>query len=194
MSSNTYSQIPNWLYQGKPVYTKETNDPSWDLSDLPDLPNTSKYSSSNTPSVMAYPVNEPASAIPINVSRYNAAEYSSRDDDENRIDISQLSHLVDVPRIDKIISDFVEDILRSYTIYAQGSGGKYRRLGKLIKIAKEPGGRGRKLYYFELDKWPLTNMDSLLYDPNEYVGSKGHKSKSKGGKKKRKTRKIKYSR
>ncbi len=28
-ATSNYTEIPNWLYLGKPVYTKEINDPSW---------------------------------------------------------------------------------------------------------------------------------------------------------------------
>ncbi len=138
---------------------------------------------------MAYPVNESASATTIPISSYTR----SHRDELDEIDVSQASHLVDVPRINKnrSSSDYVEDILRSYTIYSEIFD-KYDRLGKLIKIEKTPGVTSKKLYFFEFDMDEYrSNASRLFYDPNEYVGSKGNKSTSKGGKK-RKTRKIKY--
>ena len=30
--ANNYTEIPNWLYLGKPVYTKETNEQSYPSS------------------------------------------------------------------------------------------------------------------------------------------------------------------
>ena len=184
--TNNYTEIPNLLYLGKPVYTKETNEPSWYSSK-----DSSKDSSNDAPSVMAYPVNEPssASAIPISVSSYDSTASRSRYTEPKTIDISQASHLVDVPKINnKPYSDFVEDILRSYTIYGEDFD-QYEILGKLIKIEKTPGVNSKKMYYFEFDDISRQNASKLFYDPNEYVGSKGHKSMSKGGKKKRKTRK-----
>lgn len=138
---------------------------------------------------MAYPVNEPASAsaTAIPISSYT----STRRNRPDEIDVSQASHLKDVPKIDNKnrFSDYVEDILRSYTIYSEIFG-KYAILGKLVKIEKTPGVNSKKLYFFEfdMDEYRI-NATRLFYDPNEYVGSKGNKSTSKGGKKKRKTRK-----
>ena len=143
--TNNYTEIPNLLYLGKPVYTKETNEPSWYSSK-----DSSKDSSNDAPSVMAYPVNEPssASAIPISVSSYDSTASRSRYTEPKTIDISQASHLVDVPKINnKPYSDFVEDILRSYTIYGEDFD-QYEILGKLIKIEKTPGVNSKKMYYF----------------------------------------------
>jgi len=185
MSLNTYSEIPNWLYLGKPVYTKEIVD-----------------SYSSIPNVQAYPVNELERSIPINVSSYASAPPVTRGAPpisylanpttaahvRDIIPLSEGSHFIEVPsvKLNRYTDIFAEDILRTYTIYRKISHG-FVSLGKLTKIRKS--GVDANLYYFsEMGKTtPYRDGHILYYNPNEFVGKLSNASKL-GGKKTRKNK------
>jgi len=189
MSLNTYSEIPNWLYLGKPVYTKEIID-----------------SYSSIPNVQAYPVIDSEIASPVNVNSYASASPVTRRAPPVRSYISstptttdaapvrdiipsnEMKNLIDVPSAlqqgkNRYIPLFSQDVLRSYTIYIKNmypSG--FVRLGKLTKIEKSPG-NGENLFYFSEKNTPYRDTSYFFYDPNEFVGKL-----SKGGKKTRKNK------
>ena len=175
MSLNTYSEIPNWLYLGKPVYTKEIID-----------------SYSSVPSVQAYAVNESERSIPINVSNSASATYASASYAapvrNNIIPLSEGRHLIKVPSVrqNRYSEIFSEEILRTYTIYSESrypTG--FERLGRLTKIEKSPGS-GANLYFFG-ETGPYHDHSYLFYDPNEFVGKLSNAGKL-GGKKTRKNK------